>query len=140
MIALEWRFGQLDGAKEALKQRFSVDPAGKIIVLQSGGVPWKSFLYYFENKHNLGPIVRFVLYPDTAGMWRVQAVTVEGSDFTNRLGLPQEWRGLRDEALFEVTKIPGIRFCHAAGFIGGSDTYDGVLAMARNALKDNDEK
>ena len=33
------------------------------------------------------PLVKFVLYTDQAGMWRVQAVTQEGTAFTNRLGL-----------------------------------------------------
>jgi uncharacterized UPF0160 family protein len=66
--------------------------------------------------------------------WRVQAVTVEGKSFENRLSLPDSWRGLRDEALVAVTNIPGCRFVHAAGFIGGNDSYEGALEMARAAL------
>jgi uncharacterized UPF0160 family protein len=67
-------------------------------------------------------------------MWRVQAVTVEGSAFTNRLSLPEAWRGLRDQALEAISQIPGSRFVHAAGFIGGADTYEAALQMARQAL------
>ena len=40
-------------------------------------------------------------------MWRVQAVTAEGTAFTNRLGLVEAWRGLRDEALVEACGIEG---------------------------------
>ena len=63
-------------------------------------------------------------------MWRVQAVTEEGTAFTNRLGLPEAWRGLRDAALTEASGIEGAKFVHASGFIGGNATYDGALAMA----------
>ena len=80
------------------------------------------------------PLVKFVLYTDQAGMWRVQAVTAEGTAFTNRLGLPEPWRGLRDAALYEVSGIEGCRFCHNAGFIGGADTMEGALEMARKAI------
>ena len=61
-------------------------------------------------------------------------MTIEGRAFENRLSLPEEWRGVRDQDLEGVTKIPGSRFVHAAGFIGGADTYEGVLEMAKVAL------
>ena len=67
-------------------------------------------------------------------MWRVQAVTVEGTAFANRVSLPEPWRGLRDAELAEKAGIPGARFCHAAGFIGGADTKDAALAMAHAAI------
>jgi len=79
-------------------------------------------------------LIKFVLYTDQAGMWRVQAVTIEGTQFDNRLSLPEEWRGLRDEALSSISGIPGCKFCHAAGFIGGNESYEGALKMAKMAL------
>ena len=42
-----------------------------------------------------------------------QAVTVEGTGFTNRLGLPEPWRGVRDEALTKISGIADCCFCHA---------------------------
>lgn len=54
--------------------------------------------------------------------------------FRNRLGLPEPWRGVRDEDLASVCNIKGARFVHAAGFIGGADTLEGVLKMAQAAL------
>lgn len=75
-------------------------------------------------------LVKFVLYMDTAGMWRVQAVTAEGTAFTNRLGLREAWRGLRDAELVAACGIAGAKFVHAAGFIGGHATFEGALAMA----------
>lgn len=52
-----------------------------------------------------------------------------------RLSLPREWQGLRDKELSDKSGIPGCVFVHANGFIGGNETYDGVLAMAKYSLK-----
>lgn len=51
-----------------------------------------------------------------------------------RLSLPEDWRGLRDNVLSEKAGIPDCVFVHASGFIGGNQTYEGALAMARKAL------
>lgn len=51
-----------------------------------------------------------------------------------RLPLPEPWRGLRDEALDQVSGIPGCIFVHASGFIGGHHTREGALNMARATL------
>lgn len=121
--------------ERALLARHETDASGEIIALTTGGLPWKNHLYELEKLHEVNPIIKFVLYTDESGMWRVQAVTVEGKSFENRLGLPEEWRGVRDADLAAVTKIAGSRFVHAAGFIGGNDFYEGALEMARVALK-----
>jgi uncharacterized UPF0160 family protein len=123
-----------DIVQQAVLTCKEIDPSGEIIKFPSGGLPWKSMLYEMEKEHKLDPLIKFVLYTDQAGMWRVQAVTVEGKAFENRLSLPTEWRGVRDSDLEGVTKIPGSRFVHAAGFIGGNDTFEGALEMARVAL------
>ncbi|TRY86559.1 hypothetical protein DNTS_018569 [Danionella cerebrum] len=51
------------------------------------------------------------------------------------LSLLEEWRGLRDEALSSTSGIPGCIFVHAGGFIGGNQTRDGALEMARRTLQ-----
>lgn len=120
------------------ERRVKADEGGEIVVLASGGLPWRKHLYDAERSLGIvGPTneIKFVLYPDQTGMWRVQAVTVEGKAFENRLSLPEEWRGVRDEDLTKVAGIPGCVFCHAAGFIGGNQTYEGALEMAREALR-----
>lgn len=62
----------------------------------------------------------YVVYPDEmAGAWRVQAVPLDPDSFEDRKGLPEVWRGLRDEKLSEVSGIDGGIFVHASGFIGG---------------------
>ena len=124
-----------DIVEQAILSRMEVDPSGEIIKFPSGGLPWKNYVYEMEKEHSVDTLIKFVLYTDQSGMWRVQAVTVEGKAFENRLSLPEEWRGVRDQDLEGVTKIPGSRFVHAAGFIGGNDTFEGALEMARQALQ-----
>ena len=59
---------------------------------------------------------------------------VAPASFESRKSLPVAWRGLRDEALSEVSGIPGCVFVHSAGFIGGNDTRAGAIEMARQGL------
>ncbi len=129
--------------EQAVVTRFNIDPSGQIIKFESGGLPWKSHLYDLEKEHNLvqyKDLIKFVLYTDQSGMWRIQAVTVEGQAFENRLSLPEHWRGVRDADLEKVAGIAGCTFCHAAGFIGGNKSFEGVLQMARVALQQMDEE
>lgn len=120
--------------EHALLQRHSVHEGGEVVVFTSGGCPWKTHLYELERTHGVSPLVKFVLYEDSAKMWRVQAVTAEGTAFTNRLGLLEQWRGLRDAELSSLVGIEGCKFVHASGFIGGHATYDGALTMALKTL------
>ena len=106
----------------------------------SGGVPWKTHLYELERQHGVEPLIKFVLYQDSSGMWRVQAVTAEGTAFTNRLGLREAWRGLRDAELVKACGIAGAKFVHAAGFIGGHETFEGALAMAVATIQADGKK
>ena len=132
-ITVEWPARAL--VQKALGDCGSVDASLKIISLESGGCPWRTHLYELEKEAGIGDRTKFVLYPDGKGLWRVQAVTVEGTLFQNRLSLPEPWRGLRGEKLDEVAGISGCGFCHATGFIGGHTTREGALAMARKALQ-----
>ncbi|KOO30043.1 gamm1 protein [Chrysochromulina tobinii] len=111
----------------ALRARTAVHASGRA----------RSKRYELERRHGLPAegLVQFVLYPDSSGMWRVQAVTVEGTAFTNRLGLLEPWRGLRDAELVARSGIDGCKFVHATGFIGGNATYDGALAMALKTIE-----
>ena len=57
-------------------------------------------------------------------------VTVCGA----RCCIQRPWQGVRDDALTELTGIPGCIFVHANGFIGGNMTKEGVMAMAKGSL------
>lgn len=123
--------------QSAVQGRYDCDVSGEVICLPKGGLPWKSMVYELESELDLAPLIKYVLYEDqsSGGMWRIQCVSVKGRAFENRLGLPVEWRGLRDTELSTVAGIEGCTFCHASGFIGGNTSYHGALEMARASLR-----
>ena len=85
-----------------------------------------------ESEQGVKGRLKYVLFADSNGSWRVQAVAAEG--FTSRKALPSPWRGVRDAELTAVSGIEGCVFCHNAGFIGGNKTKEGAISMARTAL------
>lgn len=120
-----------------LKNRTTIDESGSILLL-TRYCPWKSHLYDLEKELGIPKDnqVKYVVYEDSKEKkWRIQAVSVTPSSFESRKPLPSAWRGLRDEELSRVVGIPGCVFVHASGFIGGHDTREGALQMARLALK-----
>lgn len=120
--------------EKVVNDRFKVDPSGSILHLTQY-CPWKKHLTDIEEEMKIGDQIKFVIYEDALGsMHRIQGINVEEGSFALRLGLPAEWRGLRDEELSTVSGIEGCTFVHAAGFIGGNKTYEGALEMARKAL------
>lgn len=84
--------------------------------------------------------IKYAIFTDSHGKWRIMAVPVQPSSFESRLPLPEAWRGLRDDEvasyaffrtcltycstlqLSEKCGIPGGIFVHASGFIGGNET------------------
>ncbi|KAF7664598.1 hypothetical protein LDENG_00169410 [Lucifuga dentata] len=89
-----------------------------------------------QNRHKVDPSGEVVMFSqDQNGQWRVQCVPAGLNTFQNRLSLPEEWRGIRDKALSELIGIMGCIFVHAGGFIGGNQTQEGALEMARRTLQ-----
>lgn len=124
-----------DVVLQAIKSRHQVDVSGQVLLLQQGGCPWKEHLFALEKELQLQELIKFVLYCDQNGHWRVQCVPAGPNTFQNRLSLLEEWRGLRDDALSELSGIPECIFVHAGGFIGGNKTQSGALEMARRTLQ-----
>ncbi|PIN01906.1 putative metal-binding protein [Handroanthus impetiginosus] len=120
---------------QCLEARLEVDPSGEIMVLNRF-CPWKLHLFELEEEMKIGPPIKYVLYQDDRSKsWRVQAVAIAPDRFESRKALPAQWRGLRDDELSKESGIPGGIFVHISGFIGGNQTYEGALAMAKAALK-----
>ncbi|ESN98584.1 hypothetical protein HELRODRAFT_192998 [Helobdella robusta] len=138
--------------KKALEERFQIHPSGEIMMFGDGSCPWKDHLRMLEQEEEMDEdglkdksnsasrLVKYVLYPDLNGSWRIQCVPLSRNSFDNRLSLPKSWRGLRDEELSKITNIAGCIFVHASGFIGGNKTQDGVRKMAEEALKARDDE
>ena len=120
--------------KQALEALAATDSSEQIMKLDVV-CPWKEHLYQLEEEMKIAKPILFCIYKDDReNKWRVQAVSVTASAFENRRSMPKAWRGVRDEALSGIAGIQGCVFCHAGGFIGGNDSYEGALEMARKSL------
>ncbi|PWN48296.1 metal-dependent protein hydrolase [Violaceomyces palustris] len=121
------------------KQAEGGDAQGRILVFE-GFASWKDHLFTLEKTIPIPeeekPI--YVVYPDESGKWRVQAVPESPESFVSRKALPEKWRGIRDDQLSELSGIEGCIFVHQSGFIGGNQTKQGALRMAREALQEAD--
>lgn len=121
--------------ESALKKRHDVHPSGQILYLEQF-CNWKDHLHTLEAELAIDTEILYVLYKDESGKFRVQAVSIAPDSFVSRLPLPEEWRGIRDQQLSELSKIPGCVFVHASGFIGGNESYEGALSMASQSIAD----
>ncbi|KAK7208570.1 metal-dependent protein hydrolase [Myxozyma melibiosi] len=118
--------------KEAIAKASEYDSDGRIVVFDQF-VAWKDHLFTIEKELGISGQTYYVLYSDGKG-WRIQAVPVSPDSFASRKALPEAWRGVRDQALSDLTGIDGGVFVHASGFIGGNQTREGALLMAKKAL------
>ena len=94
---------------------YQINSLSKFLIFYTtpGGCPWKEHLYQLEKETGCEGEVKYVLYADSNGAWRVQTVGVKGEGFKSRKPLPESWQGVRDEKLSELTGIPevsGLRF------------------------------
>lgn len=116
-----------DDKAEAVLEALQDD---EIVVLPTF-VPWTAWAV------ERWPKARFVVFPSSNGKsFNAQAVplTATPGDFRNRGGFPDAWGGLRDEALEEVSGIPGAIFCHGDLWLGVWSTLDHAIEAAKAAI------
>ncbi|KAI7795556.1 putative UPF0160 protein MYG1 [Triplophysa rosa] len=77
-----------DIVQQAVQSRYQVDPSGVIVLLAQGGCPWKEHLFALEKEMKLDVPIKFLLYPDQNGHWRVQCVPAGPNTFQNRFCCP----------------------------------------------------
>ncbi len=106
------------------------DRDGRRVLFLDDYVRWKPAYFALGGADHASA---FVLFPASDGSsWRVVAIPpVEGS-FDQKVSLPEAWAGLTDEALEEVSGIPGAVFCHKNRFIAVFKTRDGALAALQH--------
>ncbi|XP_059051756.1 MYG1 protein [Achroia grisella] len=122
-----------DYVKSAIDSRFEIHSSGQILEFTER-FPWKEHLFDLETEMELGHEIKYVLFNDKPGSWRVQAVPVSPTSFILRKPLSKKWWGVRDEILSDVAQIEGCIFCHSTGFIGGNVSREGALQMAIASL------
>lgn len=116
---------------KAVVERSTLLEGGRVLTLEHG-VPWKETVLESSKYDQL----LYVIYPDAQAKWHLSCVPDKSGSFSNRKSLPAAWAGLDGAELDKVTGIKGCVFCHRARFVGGHTTREGVLEMARLALRE----
>lgn len=106
--------------------------AGNIMVLDRF-VPWQDFI--FSSSNPKAPDVLFVVFPSNRGGYNWQCVPDSLGSFGQKKPVPNEWKGLHDLELQKVTGVATASFCHPAGFIGGAETLEDAIALAKLAVE-----
>ncbi|CAH8287457.1 unnamed protein product, partial [Schistosoma turkestanicum] len=136
----------------AVQNRYSIDSSGAIIYIEGSGCPWSAHFFEIEkslalnnnNNKNINnddmekskDLILFVIFQRKDNTWTIQAIPLnEHNNFSQRLPLPESWRGLRDEQLSSIVGLPDCVFVHSTGFLGVHKTREGVLQMARLTMK-----
>ncbi|MBR5370403.1 MAG: MYG1 family protein [Bacilli bacterium] len=94
----------------------------------------KGYLYldeYFPYEdaiinHPDGDKILFVAFPSNRGGYAIKTVAKSSEDKTARRLFPEEWGGLQDSQLEEVSGILGLRFCHTGRFIVNCSSLDAM--------------
>ena len=92
----------------------------------------KGYLYldeYFPYEdavinHPEGDKILFVAFPSNRGGYAIKTVSKSADDKTARRLFPEEWAGLQDTELENVSGIKGLRFCHTGRFIVNCASLD----------------
>ena len=100
------------------------DPELKYLVLDEF-LPYEDAILNNENANNL----LFVAFPSNRGGYAIKTISKSLEDKTARLDFPEEWAGLQNEELENVSGIKGLRFCHTGRFIVSCNDLDAVYKV-----------
>ena len=109
----------------------AIETSEEGIMILDRFVPWQEFV--FSSQNSKAASLQFVIYPSNRGGYNWQCVPDVLGGFGQRKPVPAAWRGLKGAELHEATGIKTATFCHPGGFIGGADTLEDAIALARLA-------
>ncbi len=78
----------------------------------------------------------YFVSPDTINnTWGVTAVNTPEDKFISKQPFPEEWAGLKGEALAKVTGVPDADFCHINRFLAVAKSKEGALELLKKAME-----
>lgn len=110
----------------------AIENSNNSIMFLDRFAPWETYLLNSENEKAKN--ILFVIFPSNRGGYNIRAVPKELKILENRKDLPQDWAGLKDKNLQEITGIEGATFCHNNRFIAGAKTKEDAIKIALLAI------
>jgi uncharacterized UPF0160 family protein len=123
------------GAQLAVEQVRHADvlEGGRVLFLRNAALPWTAVV-----RKEMPKVLFVISYSLAEQRHMIHTVPVSAESFDARADLPAAWAGLRDADLAAVTGVPDAGFCHNGRFIAAAKSFEGILEMARQALRDVD--
>lgn len=123
------------GAQLAVEQvrHAEVLEGGRVLYLRNAALPWTAIV-----RKEMPKVLFVISYSLAEERHMIHTVPIAAESFDARADLPAAWAGLRDADLAAVTGVPDAAFCHNGLFIAAAKSFDGILEMARQALREVD--
>jgi uncharacterized UPF0160 family protein len=129
--AVKYRVGALLAVEQV--RNADVLEGGRVLFLKNAALPWTAVV-----RKEMPKVLFVISYSLAEQRHMIHTVPVSAESFDARADLPAAWAGLRDADLAAVTGVPDAGFCHNGRFIAAAKSYEGILEMARQALREVD--
>ena len=129
--AVKYRVGALLAVEQV--RGAEVLEGGRVLFLKNAALPWTAVV-----RKEMPKVLFVISYSLAEQRHMIHTVPVSAESFDARADLPAAWAGLRDADLAAVTGVPDAGFCHNGRFIAAAKSYEGILEMARQALREVD--
>lgn len=102
---------------------------GRVLVLKNASLPWSGVV-----RNEMPRVLLVIGYSISEDRYMLNTVPANPETFEARIDLPAAWAGLRGAELAAVTGVADAVFCHNKRFIAAALSFEGALALARQAL------
>lgn len=134
-MATNWLKAKLDAFNKDAKMDNIIHTA---LEKSSNGIVSSTERLVIDERLNKHTNLQLAVFPSTSGGFTVQSLNVGlEPDFSVRCPMPEQWRGLRDAKLEEVSGMKGMIFCHANGFMCVVDKYNNAMEVAKHIIELN---
>lgn len=117
-------------AKEFVE--IAIEEAKDSFIILNQYMPYQDFVISSNNPKSKN--ILYAIYPSNRGGYAIQAIQKSINTFENRKPFPENWAGLRDKDLQDVTGVKTARFCHNSRFLCTVETLEDAIKIANLAI------
>lgn len=119
-------------SRDKVAKAYESRPIPELIIMDVY-CPWGESIRKIDENEE----VKFVIYPSKEN-YAMQ--TIRGRDREDRKKLPKAWAGKRDDELAAITGVNDAVFCHTGRFIATAKSFEGIMELAKLAIKEPEER